>query len=85
MEKKFENVTQIRCISLNMKKCITCKHFRRSVWHKSNGRCEILAKALMPTNSQLIWNKSLHVEDTFGCIFHKIRPKQKAIRQIRYD
>jgi len=63
-----------------MKKCKTCEHFQRDKWHKSidpkeeeqlGGHCEILLKMLQMTNSKLCWLERLHIQESFGCVFHK--------------
>lgn len=57
------------------KKCKTCKFFLRGHWvdekPQNGGSCEVLLAALKMMNASLWRLDDLHVQDTFGCAFHK--------------
>ena len=59
-------------------KCGTCAHFYRDTFHatvgggeQQGGQCFLLAEILGITNSNLWATKSIHVQDTFGCVLHR--------------
>lgn len=61
--------------------CKTCQQFERLHLHKSidpeeselsAGRCKLLNSVLAMTNSNL-WAKGfLYVQESFGCVLHKV-------------
>ena len=57
------------------KKCKTCKFFLRGHWvdgePQNGGSCEVLLAALKMMNASLWRLENLHVQDNFGCAFHK--------------
>ena len=59
-------------------KCETCAHFYRDTFHatvgggeQQGGQCFLLAEILGITNSNLWATKSIHVQETFGCVLHR--------------
>jgi len=67
-------------------KCKTCVHFERGSWHEEidpdksyqlGGYCTLLNEVLSMTNSHLWAMKHLYVQESFGCILHKMIPNEK--------
>jgi hypothetical protein len=53
---------------------VDCQYFERGHWfpeygggEQLGGNCRLLCDVLKITNSYLIWQDSLHVQESFGC------------------
>ena len=58
-----------------MKTCKNCAWFKRAHWwpdgtDQLGGSCEMLARILRITNSDLRLLESLHVQESFSCVAH---------------
>jgi hypothetical protein len=67
------------------KRCRTCIHFRRGMWHVSmgggfqhGGYCRVVSAVLKLTNTELLYKEEMYVMETFGCYAHAM-PNRKML------